>query len=193
LDGDSEKSESARSAWREAGDLRFHVGLKAANAKVLKATWQRCRVHFMRNALAHAGKGQRQMVLALINSVFAQDTREAAQKQWRVVADQLREKSPKLSAMMDDSKDDVLAFTAFPKAPKTTRFDESTRALERGDQATHRCRGHLSQRRIDRSPRRRATARAEKEWQLQRRYMQLEGVSVVSDNQTARLSPVITD
>ena len=48
-----------------------HVGLKAAIAKVFKATWQRCRVHFMRNALAHAGKGQRQMVLALINTVFA--------------------------------------------------------------------------------------------------------------------------
>ena len=69
-----------------------HVGLKAAIAKVFKATWQRCRVHFMRNALAHAGKGQRQMVLALINTVFAQETPEAAHAQWRVVADQLREK-----------------------------------------------------------------------------------------------------
>ena len=55
-----------------------HVGLKAAIAKVFKATWQRCRVHFMRNALAYAGKGQRQMVLALINTVFAQETAEAA-------------------------------------------------------------------------------------------------------------------
>ena len=64
-----------------------HVGLTAAIAKVFKATWQRCRVHFMRNALAHAGKGQRQIVLALINTVFAQETAEAAHKQWRVVAD----------------------------------------------------------------------------------------------------------
>ena len=45
-----------------------HEGLKAAAAKVLKSTWQRCRVHFLRNALAHAGKGQRQMVLAMINT-----------------------------------------------------------------------------------------------------------------------------
>jgi putative transposase len=52
-----------------------HEGLKAAVAKVLKCTWQRCRVHVLRSALAHAGKGQRQMVLALINSVFAQDAR----------------------------------------------------------------------------------------------------------------------
>src|SRR5580692_8206818 len=54
-----------------------HLGLKAAVAKVFTATWQRCRVHFMRNALAYANKGQRQMVLALINTVFAQETPEA--------------------------------------------------------------------------------------------------------------------
>ena len=48
-----------------------HVGLKPAIAKVFRATWQRCRVHFMRNALAYAGKGQRQIVLALIKTVFA--------------------------------------------------------------------------------------------------------------------------
>ena len=71
-------------------------GLRGVKAKVFKTTWQRCRVHFLRNALAHAGKGQRQMVLALINTVFAQDTQEAGVTQWRLVADQLREKFPKL-------------------------------------------------------------------------------------------------
>ncbi len=55
-----------------------HLGLKAAISKVIKATWQRCRVHFMRNALAYAGKGQRQMVVAMINTVFAQETPEGA-------------------------------------------------------------------------------------------------------------------
>jgi putative transposase len=74
-----------------------HVGIKAAVDKVFKASWQRCRVHFLRNALAHAGKGQRQMVLALINTIFAQDTPEAASIQWRAVADQMRAKFPKLS------------------------------------------------------------------------------------------------
>lgn len=68
---------------------------------MLKATWQRCRLHFLRNALAHAGKGQRQMVLALINTVFAQETQDAAIEQWRTVADQLRTKFPKLAALMD--------------------------------------------------------------------------------------------
>ncbi len=51
-----------------------HEGIKAAAAKVLKATWQRCRVHFMRNALAHAGKTQRRMVSAAIGTVFVQDS-----------------------------------------------------------------------------------------------------------------------
>ena len=76
-----------------------HEGLKAAAAKVLRCTWQRCRVHFLRNPVAHAGKGQRQMVLALINTVFAQDSSEAAMTQWRAVADQLRAKFPKLAVV----------------------------------------------------------------------------------------------
>ncbi len=96
-----------------------HVGLKAAIAKVFKATWQRCRVHFMRKALAYAGKGQRQMVLALINTVFAQETSETARAQWRIVSDQLRENFPKLSAMLDDAEPDVLAHMDFPKAHRT--------------------------------------------------------------------------
>jgi len=88
-----------------------HLGLKAAIAKVFKATWQRCRVHFMRNALAYAGKGQRQMVLALINTAFAQESPEAARAQWDAVADQLRGKFPKLATMLDDAKFDVLVLT----------------------------------------------------------------------------------
>ena len=58
-----------------------HEGLKAAAAKVLSATWQRCRVHFLRNALAHAGKGQRQTVAALSRTAFAQETEADARRQ----------------------------------------------------------------------------------------------------------------
>jgi len=58
-----------------------HEGLTAAVAKVLKASWQRCRVHFLRNALAYANRGQRQMVFALINTIFAGKTAEAAHAQ----------------------------------------------------------------------------------------------------------------
>jgi len=171
-----------------------HVGLKAAIARVFKATWQRCRVHFMRNALVHAGKGQRQMVLALINTVFAQETAKAAHEQWRVVADQLRERFPKLGALMDDAQHDVLAFMTFPKAHRKQLA--STNPLERlnaeikrrtdvvgifpNEAAIVRLVGALLLEQND-------------EWQLQRRYMQLEGLNAVSDNQTARLSAVITD
>jgi len=97
--------------------------------RIVSSTWQRCRVHFIRNALAHAGKGQRQMVLAMINTVFAQDTPEAAVAQWRSVADQLGGKFPKLSALMDKSEADVLSFLSFPKAHRTQIH--STNPLER--------------------------------------------------------------
>jgi hypothetical protein len=108
-----------------------HLGLKAAIAKVFKATWQRCRVHFIRNALAYAGKGQRQMVLALINTVFAQESAEAARAQWDIVSDQLRAKFPKLAVMLNDAQFDVLAFMDFPKgigrrSRQPIRLSEST-------------------------------------------------------------------
>src|SRR5579859_7659958 len=96
-----------------------HEGLKAAIAKVLGATWQRCRVHFMRNALAHAGKAQRRIVSAWIGTAFAQDDAEAARKQWRQVADQARPRISKLAALMDDAEVDVLAYMGFPAQHRT--------------------------------------------------------------------------
>jgi len=169
-----------------------HEGLKAAAAKVLKSTWQRCRVHFIRNALAYAGKGQRQMVLALINTVFAQDSAEAASAQWRVVADQLRTKFPKLAAMMDEAEPDVLAFKSFPKAhwaqiASTNPLERVNADIKRrtnvvgifpNDAAITRLVGALLLEQND-------------EWQLQRRYLQLEGLQVISENQPARLSAVM--
>src|ERR1700728_1469941 len=66
-----------------------HEGLKAAIEKVLNATRQRCRVHFMRNLLAHAGRQGRGVASAFIATAFAQEDAEAAKTQWRKVADQL--------------------------------------------------------------------------------------------------------
>ena len=77
-----------------------HQGIKAAIAKVFHASWQRCRVHFMRNVLAHAGRQGRRVVAAFIGTAFVQDDADAASKQWRAVADQLRPKVPKLAALM---------------------------------------------------------------------------------------------
>jgi transposase-like protein len=78
-----------------------HEGLKAAITRVLCATWRRCRVHFMRNALAHAGKSGRRVVSAFMATAFAQNDAEAARQQWRRVADQLSPKLPKLAVPMD--------------------------------------------------------------------------------------------
>jgi putative transposase len=170
-----------------------HEGLKAAVGKVLKASWQRCRVHFIRNALAHAGKGQRQMVLALINTVFAQESQAAAIAQWRAVSTQLREKFPKLAALLDRAEGEVLTFMSFPKAHRPQIH--STNPLERlnaevkrrpdvvgifpNEAAIIRLVGALLLEQND-------------EWQLQRRYMQLEGLQTLSDNQPARLSAVLS-
>ena len=106
-----------------------HEGIKAAVSKVLTATWQRCRVHFMRNALAHAGRSGRRVVSAFIATAFAQDDAEAAKIQWRRVADQLRPKVPKLAALMDEAETDVLAYMTFPAAHRTKLH--STNPLER--------------------------------------------------------------
>src|ERR671912_935381 len=84
-----------------------HEGLKHAIAKVLGATWQRCRVHWMRNALAHVPKGQHSMIAAALRQAFLQPDAAAAHQTWRHVADQLRPRWPKLAALMDDSEHDV--------------------------------------------------------------------------------------
>jgi putative transposase len=170
-----------------------HEGLKAAAAKVLSATWQRCRVHFLRNALAHAGKGQRQMVLAAINTAFAQESFETASVQWRAVADQLRAKFPKLAELMDEAEADVLAFMNFPKAHRIQLH--STNPLERLNAEIKR-RTHV----VGIFPNEAAITRLvgallleqNDEWQLQRRYMALEPLRALADNQPARLSAVVS-
>ena len=74
-----------------------HKGLKAAATRILGATWQRCRVHFARNLLAHAGRQGRRVVSAFVATAFAQEDADSAKAQWRQVADQLRPKVPKLA------------------------------------------------------------------------------------------------
>jgi transposase-like protein len=106
-----------------------HEGIKAAVSKVLSTTWQRCRVHFMRNVLAHAGRQGRRVVSAFIATAFAQNSAEAAKQQWRLVADQIRPKVPKLAALMDEAEPDVLAYMTFPAQHRAKLH--STNPLER--------------------------------------------------------------
>ena len=96
---------------------------------MLGATWQRCRVHWMRNALAHVPKGQHTMVAAALRQAFLQPDQQAARQTWRQVADQLRPRWPKLAALMDESEHDVLAYMAFPAQHRTKLH--STNPLER--------------------------------------------------------------
>ena len=106
-----------------------HTGLKAAIARVFDATWQRCRVHWIRNALAHGPKGQHTVVAAAIRQAFNQPDRDSASQTWRHVADQLRGRWPKLAALMDESEADVLAYMSFPAQHRTKLH--STNPLER--------------------------------------------------------------
>jgi putative transposase len=171
-----------------------HEGLKAAVSKVLCATWQRCRVHFMRNALAHAGKSGRRVVSALMATAFAQDTPEAAKQQWRQVADQLRPKLPKLSALMDEAETDVLAYMSFPAAHRTKLH--STNPLERLN-------GEIKRRTdvVGIFPNEAAIRRLvgailleqNDEWAVQRaRYMTLETMAPMSDDLLVSLPAVAT-
>jgi transposase-like protein len=93
-----------------------HGGLKGAIAAVLQgASWQRCRVHFVRNVLALVPKSAAEMVAATIRTVFAQPDAEGARETWRRVADSLRGRFPRAAALLDEAEEEVLAYTAFPR------------------------------------------------------------------------------
>jgi transposase-like protein len=106
-----------------------HEGLKGAITRVFGATWQRCRVHLMRNLLAHAGRQGHRLAAAFIATAFAQEDAKAAKAQWRKVADQMRAKLPKLAAFMDQAEADVLAYMEFPAAHRAKIH--STNPIER--------------------------------------------------------------
>ena len=170
-----------------------HEGIKAAVAKLINATWQRCRVHTMRNALAHAGKSSRRVVSAFMATAFAQDSAEAAKAQWRRIADQLRPKLPKLAAFMDEAESDVLAYMSFP--PEHWSKLHSTNGLERlngeikrrtevvgifpNDEAIVRLVGAILLEQND-------------EWAVQRaRYMTLETMAALSDDPVVGLPAMV--
>ena len=93
-----------------------HEGLKRAiSAVLLGASWQRCRVHFMRNALALVPKAAAQMVAATIMTVFVQPDAASAREQWRRVTASFHARYPRLSGLLDDAEADVLAYLAFPR------------------------------------------------------------------------------
>jgi putative transposase len=169
-----------------------HRGLRAAATKVLHATLQRCRVHWMRNLLGRVPTGQRSMVAALLRTIFAQDTREAAHEQWRKVADGLRERFARVAELMDGAEHDVLAHRAFPKEhwPQLA----STNPLERLN-------GEIKRRTnvVGIFPNAEAVVRLvgailleqNDEWAVARRYMTLESIRPGADTAPVSLPAVV--
>jgi transposase-like protein len=166
-----------------------HEGIKASVARVFSATWQRCRVHFARNVLAHAGRSGRRVVSAFIATAFAQETAEDAKLQWRKVADQLRPTVPKLATLMDSAEEDVLAYMSFPAQHRVKLH--STNPLERLN-------GEIKRRTevVGIFPNEEAITRLvgailleqNDEWAVQRaRYLTLESVAQLSDNPAVTL------
>jgi putative transposase len=165
-----------------------HEGLKAAIQRVIGATWQRCRVHFMRNALAHVQKAQHTVVAAAIRQAFTQPDRDSAGQVWRHVADQLRQKFEKLSRLMDEAEHDVLAYMGFPAQHRVKLH--STNPLERLNKEVKR-RADV----VGIFPNEDAITRLigavlmeqNDEWQTQNRYMQIEGFAEPAQSQERTL------
>jgi putative transposase len=170
-----------------------HTGLKAAISRVFDATWQRCRVHWMRNALAHVSKGQHTVVAAAIRQAFDQPDRLHAGETWRHVANQLRSRWPKLAQLMDDSEHDVLAYMAFPRQHRTKLH--STNPIERLNKEVKR-RADV----VGIFPNEPAIIRLigavlfemNDEWLIQNRYMQVEAFEQIDKEELDPLFSIAT-
>jgi putative transposase len=154
-----------------------HEGLKSAIAQTLTTTWQRCRVHFMRNALAHVPRNQHQMVAAVIRTAFVQDDQGMARSQWRETADKLRDRFPQLGELMDRAEDDVLAFMRYPKEiwpqlASTNCLERLNKEIKRRSRVVEIFPNDASVVRLVGS----MLAETTDEWQVTRRYMSQENL-----------------
>jgi transposase-like protein len=107
-----------------------HQGLKQAIREVfVGASWQRCRVHFVRNVLARVPKSAQAMVAATIRTIFQQPDRRAAQAQLAHVVASLADRFPKVVPLLVEAEEEILTFYDFP--PEHWRQVYSTNPLER--------------------------------------------------------------
>ncbi len=106
-----------------------HAGLKKAIGQVLGCPWQRCTVHFLREALGHARREQQPMLAALLRPIFSADSSEQARELVGDALERLRKPLPKIAGLLAEAEEDLLAFYAFPTehSPKL----RSTNPLER--------------------------------------------------------------
>ena len=167
-----------------------HSGLKSAISKVFEATWQRCRVHWMRNALAHVSKGQHTVVAAAIRQAFEQPDYKHAVETWRHVATQLRGRWSKLAELMDQSEVDVLAYMSFPRQHRTKLH--STNPIERLNKEVKRRSDVVGIFPNEASIMRLIGAvlfEQNDEWQTQNRYMQVEAFDQIDKEE---VDPILT-
>jgi transposase-like protein len=160
-----------------------HKGLKAAAAKVLGASVQRCRVHFMRNALACVGKRDKPIVTAALRTAFDQDTLAVSKEHWAKLIEAFEIRHPKLADLMRRAEDDVLAYKTFPpehwpKIHSTNPLERLNKEIKRrtnvvgifpNEAAIKRLVGALMLEQND-------------EWAVTRRYMTLETVAAICDD-----------
>jgi putative transposase len=107
-----------------------HLGLKAAVAEVMiGASWQRCRVHFMRNVLARVSRGNAHMVAAAIGTIFAQPDASSVREQFGRIVATLTGEFPEVAFMLEEAREDLLAFSVLPS--EHWRKVWSTNPLER--------------------------------------------------------------
>jgi putative transposase len=161
-----------------------HEGLKAAIARVLCCPWQRCTVHFVRDMHQHCRRSERRLVSAALREVFDAESLGAARERCGAVIERLRGTVPKVSELLEEAEEDLLAFYRFPEAHGTKL--RSTNPLERvnreigrrsdvvgifpNDAAVIRLVGALLIEQND-------------EWLVGRRYLSEESISLILDGE----------
>jgi putative transposase len=170
-----------------------HEGLKAAIGKVFSgAAWQRCRVHCLRNLLAHVPQGDKAMVAAAVRTVFAQPNRQAAGQQLQEVVQALQARWPQAAKVLVEAEEDVLAYMAFPHEHWTRIF--STNVLERLNREVKRRTDVVGVFPDVASVIRLVGAvllEIDDEWQIERRYFSLESMHKLSEPEKSSGTPAM--
>ena len=170
-----------------------HGGLKAAIAAVLHgAGWQRCRVHWLRNAMALVPKSAQQMVGATIRTVFTQPDASSTREQWRRVADGFRDRFERVAQLMDEAEEDVLAYLSFPHAHwrqiwSTNPLERLNRELGRRTDVVGIFPNEAALIRLAGA----VLAEQHDEWQVTRRYFSAESMALLEQPKEVEPTPIL--
>jgi putative transposase len=122
------KSRGVETVWLCISDA--HTGLKNAIQKCfLGSSWQRCKVHFMRNILVHIPHKEKESFAAKLKQIWYQPDQECAKQYALLVIQEYRDRFPQAIALLEEGLEDSLQFLAFPHLDQ--RKISSTNSLER--------------------------------------------------------------